>query len=75
VIVSTQHFLFIPEVVARSDLAAMLPSRLARSRAGELRIVAAPLPLPAFEMAMVWHDRTQSDPAHEWLRQQVRLAV
>jgi len=75
VIVSTQHFLFIPEVVARSDLAAMLPSRLARSRAGELRIVAAPLPLPGFEMAMVWHDRTQSDPAHEWLRQQVRLAV
>ena len=75
VIVSTQHFLFIPEVVARSDLAAMLPSRLARSRAGELRIAAAPLPLPSFQMAMVWHDRTQSDPAHEWLRQQVRLAV
>ena len=75
VILSTQHFLFIPEVVARSDLAAMLPSRLARSRARELRIIAAPLPLPGFEMAMVWHDRTQSDPAHEWLRQQVLLAV
>ena len=73
VILSTQHFLFISEVVARSDLAAMLPLRLARSRPDELRIVAAPLPLPGFEMAMVWHERSQSDPAHEWLRHQVQL--
>ena len=75
VILSTQHFLFIPEVVARTDLAAMLPSRLARSRSNQLQILAAPLPVPGFEMAMVWHDRSHTDPAHEWLRRQVQLAV
>jgi DNA-binding transcriptional LysR family regulator len=75
VILSTQHFLFIPEVVARTDLAAMLPSRLARSRSNQLHTLAAPLPLPGFEMAMVWHERSHSDPAHEWLRGQVQLSV
>ena len=75
VILSTQHFLFIPEVVARTDLAAMLPSRLARSRSNQLHTLAAPLPLPGFEMAMVWHERSHSDPAHEWLRRQVQLSV
>ncbi len=75
VILSTQHFLFIPEVVARTDLAAMLPSRLARSRSSQLHTLAAPLALPRFEMAMVWHERSDSDPAHEWLRRQVQLSV
>jgi DNA-binding transcriptional LysR family regulator len=75
VILSTQHFLFIPEVVARTDLAAMLPARLARSRANQLHTLAAPLPLPGFEMAMVWHERSHSDVAHEWLRRQVQLSV
>jgi DNA-binding transcriptional LysR family regulator len=75
VILSTQHFLFIPEVVARTDLAAMLPSRLARSRSNQLHTLAAPLPLPGFAMAMVWHERSHSDPAHEWLRRQVQLSV
>jgi len=75
VVLSTQHFLFIPEVVARTDLAAMLPSRLARRRDSQLQMLAAPLPLPGYEMAMVWHDRSHTDPAHEWLRRQVQLAV
>jgi len=74
VTLSTQHFLFIPEVVAQSDLVAMMPSRLVRNRSDRLHIAPPPLSIPSFEMAMVWHERSQLDPAHEWLRQEVQSA-
>lgn len=72
---STQHFLFIPELVARTDVVAMVPSRLLRSRSDQLLIQPPPLAIPSFEMAMIWHERSQLEPAHEWLRQQVLLSV
>ena len=75
VTLSTQHFLFVPEVVAQTDLVAMMPSRLVRNRSHRLQIVAPPLPIPSFEMAMIWHERSHLEPAHEWLRRQVELSV
>lgn len=75
VVFSTQHFLSIPELVARTDIVAMVPSRLVRNRSDQLRIVAPPLSIPSYEMAMIWHERSEREPAHEWLRRQVRLCV
>jgi DNA-binding transcriptional LysR family regulator len=75
VVVSTQHFLFIPEVLARTDLVAMVPSRLVGNRSDRLQIAAPPLSIPSFEMAMIWHERSHLEPPHEWLRQRVRLSV
>lgn len=72
---STQHFLFIPELVAETEMVALVPSRLVRSRSDRLQILPPPLTIPSFEMAMIWHERSQFDPAHEWLRQQVRLCL
>jgi len=71
VVLSVPHFLFVPEVVARTDLVAMLPSRLVKDRSDNLQIMTPPLPLPTYEMAMIWHERSHLDPAHEWLRDQV----
>lgn len=75
VTLSTQHFLFIPELVAQTDVVAMVPSRLVRNRSERLQIVAPPLSIPSFEMAMIWHERSHLEPAHEWLRQQVQTSV
>ena len=72
---STQHFLFIPELVAHTDLVAMVPARLVRDRSDRVQIVSSPLAIPSFEMAMIWHERSHLDPAHEWLRQQVQASV
>jgi DNA-binding transcriptional LysR family regulator len=71
VVLSVPHFLFVPEVVARTDLVAMLPSRLVRDR--DIQVVAPPLKLPPYEMAMIWHERSHLDPAHIWLREQVGM--
>jgi DNA-binding transcriptional LysR family regulator len=71
VVLSVPHFLFIPEVLARTDLAAMLPSRLVKGRCDGLKILAPPIPIPPYDMAMIWHERTHRDPAHSWLREQL----
>lgn len=71
VVLSVPHFLFVPEIVVRTDLVAMLPSRLVRSRENQLQVIEPPLQIPSYTMAMVWHERSHLDPAHVWLREQL----
>ena len=66
VVLSVPHFLFVLSAVATTDLVAMVPSRLVRDN-DALRVVEPPLEVPGFEMAMLWHERTHRDPAHQWL--------
>jgi DNA-binding transcriptional LysR family regulator len=75
VVLSVPHFLFVPEVVARTDLVAMLPSRLVKDRSDHIQVVVPPLPIPSYEMAMIWHERSHLDPAHMWLREHVSRAL
>ena len=62
------HFLMVPEIVARSDMISALPERLARVYAKKLRIFEPPLDLESFSVGEIWHDRTERDPAQQWLR-------
>ena len=75
VVLSVPHFLFVPEVVARTDLVAMLPSRLVQKRSDHLSVVEPPLSVPSYEISMIWHERSQRDPEHIWLREQLVRAV
>lgn len=70
VVLSVPRFRSAVSAVAGSDLVAMLPSRLVAGRE-ELRVVGAPLELPGFEIAMLWHERAHRDPAHQWLREHI----
>lgn len=71
------HFLMAPLIVAETDLALLLPSRIARRYARMLpvELLPAPLPLAAFTLAQIWHERSHGDPAHAWLRQQIVRVV
>ncbi len=66
-------FLAIPEIVAASDLIATYPARLA-PRCGHLPVAVHPLPEPPPPMPLfqVWPERLDRDPAHQWLREQLR---
>jgi DNA-binding transcriptional LysR family regulator len=57
-------------VVARTDLIAMLPRRLAAARAEEegLYLFDTPTDAPAIELTMLWHSRFNEDPGLAWLR-------
>ena len=68
-VLKVPHFLMVPEIIASSDMVAVLPERLARGYARKLLILEPPLKLPGFDIASIWHERTHTDPAQQWLRQ------
>lgn len=74
VALSVPHFLFMMSVLASTDMVAMLPERLARGAPG-LRVVEAPLEVPGYEMAMLWHERRHRDPGHRWLRERIAASL
>ncbi|HSI05496.1 MAG: LysR family transcriptional regulator [Myxococcota bacterium] len=74
---TTANFLVAPQVVAKTDLIITLASRIARVFMRRLPLVQVPPPvaLPGFRVAMVWHERTDTDPAHRFLREQLVQAA
>ncbi len=70
-------FLLAPLVVERSDLVVTAPRRIAERFAAThaLELHPTPLPIPSFELHLVWHPRLDADPAHAWLRAQVLAAA
>lgn len=69
VAVSAASFLLVPQLVARSDLVALVPGRLAQGSAHPLRSVAPPFPVEGFAVGMVWHERSHGHAGHRWLRE------
>lgn len=74
VVLSVPHFLFVLKVLEHTDLVAMLPSRLVQNHPN-LRVFEPPVKVAGFEMAMLWHERSQLDPAHKWLRELIANAI
>jgi DNA-binding transcriptional LysR family regulator len=71
VALSAASFLFVPEIIARSDLIAFVPSRLVQNRGDRLAIFESPIKVPGFAISLLWHDRTHDHPAHAWLRSKI----
>lgn len=74
VVLSVPHFLFLKAILETTDLVAMLPSRIAMM-SDLIQIVSVPIQVPDFTISMLWHERVHRDPAHQWLRKQILLAV
>jgi DNA-binding transcriptional LysR family regulator len=68
VVLSAASFLFVPEIVSRSDLVALIPERLVRDRASRLKLIDPPFPVEGFAVGMVWHERTHAHAGHRWIR-------
>lgn len=66
-----------PAVLPGTALIATLPQRLADTFAldPDLRILRAPGEIATMSYRMSWHPRLDGDPAHRWLREQVRAVV
>lgn len=74
VVLRLGHFGALPQLLAELDMVAIVPRQLADQLAGSG--VARVLPIQISEVRspirMVWHDRTDTDPACIWLRDQVQ---
>lgn len=70
VVITVNQFHSAASAVRGSDLLTVLPRSFipATGFAGELTCRALPFDLAPIDVAMVWHRRHTSDPAHQWLR-------
>jgi LysR family transcriptional regulator, mexEF-oprN operon transcriptional activator len=77
VFMATPHFLAIPFLLHGLRAVAAVPCRLAKNCADMtgLAVSALPVEVEGFDVVMLWHARTESDPAQRWIRQLVREAV
>lgn len=75
VALSAPGFLVVPEIIARSNMIALVPSRVAKGRNDQIQIFDPPLPVTGFDMALVWHDRTTTHPLYRWLRDQIMSLI
>lgn len=68
------QFLVAPYVVAQSDLVITIPARVARMFASKLGLAtfAPPVSLPGFSVSLIWHERSEQDPALAFVREAVR---
>jgi len=72
VAVSASTFQAAMDLVERSDLVALIPSRLLPLRT-RLASKEPPIAVPGFAIHLAWHDRTHHDAAQRWVRE--RLAT
>jgi DNA-binding transcriptional LysR family regulator len=65
------HIFAVPDVVARTGMAATILKRVAQhSQAGHrLVLLPPPLPLPEIDFHQIWHRRGDSHPAQRWFRE------
>jgi len=67
VMVSVDHISLLPQLLNNSDLVAVLPKHLAQTLPN-VRLQNPPIAVDGFTMMMTWHERTEQDMAHRWLR-------
>ncbi|AXC12280.1 hypothetical protein ACPOL_2978 [Acidisarcina polymorpha] len=71
------NFIAAAVVIAKTDLVATIPSTLMEllgERFG-LRVIVGPLPKIVTQIKLVWHERTDNDPAMQAFREVVARAV
>ena len=66
--------LSIPQMVARSDLIAVVPRQLAlvAQKSANIKMFPLPFECPNLNIPLMWHRRFCEDAAHKWLRSATR---
>ena len=66
-------YLAVPYIIASTHYIATVPRHAAQTYAvrHQLQIIEPPVRLPAFRLAMFWHERVATDPGNRWLRRQL----
>jgi DNA-binding transcriptional LysR family regulator len=74
---SLSSYLACPFVVGATDFIAILPSSVAYAfqNLSRCTILEVPLPLPAINVSMYWHERHHDDHAHAWIRQLIAESI
>lgn len=70
IVLTVNQFNLAPELIVNSDLITAIPLRtLQRSPLKkQLHVTELPIEVAHALLQMMWHERKQREPAHEWLR-------
>jgi DNA-binding transcriptional LysR family regulator len=68
IVLSVSSFLVVPQIVSRSNLAALIPQRIANDFGRMLHVHKAPIEVEGFSLSLIWHERTHAHAAHRWIR-------
>lgn len=74
VMVSVNHISLLPQLLQGSDLVAVLPENLAKTLPN-VHLQPPPMEVENFTMMMAWHERTEQDAAHRWLRKVLQEVI
>ena len=69
VVMSAASFLFVPEIVQKSDLVALIPRRLLQVHSAQLAVIELPWLAEQFDICLIWHERSHSHAGHRWIRE------
>lgn len=69
VVLAAASFSVVPQIVAESNLVALVPERLVRGRADKLKLRDPPIPVEGFTVGLVWHERSHTHSGQRWLRE------
>nr|WP_244960417.1 LysR family transcriptional regulator [Eoetvoesiella caeni] len=71
------HFTVLPQLISRSDLLVILPSRVAHvfEAYAPLKTLPVPIEIPSIEVTLHWDKRYENNPAQKWFIDIVRDAL
>jgi DNA-binding transcriptional LysR family regulator len=71
------HYLPPAFLVAHTDMAVILPGRLAAEMCRRLPLseIEIPFPMAEIDVSLYWHERVHNSPAHKWFRATVQRSV
>lgn len=77
VVASISTFLGVPDMLAGTDMLALVPRRVLKCvPEGAVRVLELGFSMEPFAVSLWWHNSTHSDPLSRWMREQiVRLAA
>ena len=72
IVLQVQNFLVLPNIIATTDLLAIVPHSVGSqlSRYNDVKLLPVPIPIPPFDIKQCWHERFHDDAGNRWLRQQ-----
>ena len=66
------QFLVAPGIIRNSDMVLTVSRRVAeRFKLTGVKVLPLPLTTDPLKLKIVWHKRTDTNPGHKWIRQQI----
>jgi DNA-binding transcriptional LysR family regulator len=75
IVMRVPTYAILPTILLRTDLVALVPSTAGRAMfpGNDIAYVKPPFTLPEITVAIVWHERSDTDPALRWLRDEIAM--